>query len=81
MKRISTAKEWREFYKNAGAIATCMSPSWLLEGCPKCGNKAWEVTSDCWAYCKKCNKGYHTDFPFTKSGELLSDLTPRPLNK
>ena len=72
---------WREPYANNG-IGTCDSPQWLLNGCPAfingnaCGNKSWEVTSDCWAYCKKCSIGIHTDFPFTNSGELISDLNP-----
>ena len=60
-----TAKEWREFLQRPGAIATCMSPSWLMEGCPKCGCKEWTVTSDCRAYCESCKAGYSTDFPFT----------------
>ena len=72
---------WRETYAKKG-IGTCDSPRWLLNGCPAiidgnpCSNKTWEVTKDCWAYCKKCSIGINTDFPFTNSGELLSDLTP-----
>ena len=70
---VKNAQEWREFYKSAGAIATCRSPRWLLEGCPKCGNKTWHVTNDCWAYCKSCNKGYPTEFPFTSAPLSLFD--------
>ena len=72
---------WRETYAKRG-LGTCDSPRWLLNGCPViidgivCDNKTWEVTRDCWAYCKKCSVGIHTDFPFTNSGEILSDLTP-----
>lgn len=64
---INSAAEWREFYKLPGAIATVMDPSWLLEGCPKCECKEWSVTSDCWAYCQSCFKGYPTQFPFTNA--------------
>lgn len=69
---METAQEWREFAKKSGTVSTVMSPSWLKEGCPKCDNKSWEVTSDCWAYCKNCSKGFHTDFPFTN--QILEDL-------
>ena len=74
-------RQWREVYRRKG-IGECDSPQWLLNGCPviidgkECGGKEWEVTSDCWAYCKKCSVGIHTNFPFTNSGELVSDLTP-----
>ena len=70
-------KEWREIYKKAGGIAVCADPTWLLNGCPRCGNKTWEVTNDCYANCKKCLKGIPTDFPFTKPGEIISDLTTK----
>lgn len=62
---ITTSKEWREFYSSPGAIAECRAPSWLLDGCPKCGCTEWQVTNDYWAYCDDCGKGYPTAFPFT----------------
>lgn len=71
---INNAQEWREFYKSAGAHATCMSIEWLRGGCPKCGRKKWQATSDCWVYCMTCNKGYSTDRPFTNFGETLTDF-------
>lgn len=66
-REIKTAQDWRDFYKSPGAIATCETPQWLAEGCPKCGCKKWDVTDDCWAYCCGCAKGFPTDYPFTRS--------------
>jgi hypothetical protein len=71
---LKDSEAWRNFARHPESIATCMSPSWLLDGCPKCGNKTWNVTSDCWAYCDKCFKGFPTNYPFTKSGEIVSKL-------
>jgi len=65
-------KVWRDFYKNPGAIMICQSPAWLRGGCPICACKKWEVTSDSWAYCQGCSKGFKTDFPFTSN--LLEEL-------
>ena len=70
--KIETSKEWREYYQSPGAIAVCRSPQWLLDGCPRCGHKNWQVTSDCWAYCDNCGKGVPTDYPFTFS--VLEDF-------
>jgi hypothetical protein len=58
-------QDWRECYASPGGIAICQSPQWLLNGCPKCGGKRWQVTDDCWAYCMGCSKGIPTDYPFT----------------
>jgi hypothetical protein len=69
---IETSEEWRRWCQSPGAIAVCRSPQWLLDGCPRCGNKTWLVTSDCWAYCKECSKGVPTDYPFTN--KVLDDL-------
>jgi len=66
-----TEEMWRETYKKGGR-GTVMSPQWLRNGCPMCGCKTWDVTSDCYAYCDDCYKGYHTDYPFTF--EILSKL-------
>jgi hypothetical protein len=77
MKIIKNSEDWRNFYKSAGAIATCESIDWLRDGCPKCGSKKWEVTGDCWAYCAGCSKGYPTSYPFAPQGELKElDFTP-----
>ena len=77
---ITTAKEWREFFKSPGAKATCMSIEWLHGGCPKCGCKKWSVTCDCWAYCMECNKGYNTYYPFTHHVVDELDFTHQPLD-
>ena len=57
---METHKEWVEFCKKPGAITTVMYQEWLLEGCPKCGCKEWEITNDGWCYCNGCSKGYST---------------------
>lgn len=62
---MNTSQEWREFARKPGAITTVMSRNWLLDGCPKCGCKTWQVTNDCYAYCDGCAKGYSTAYPFT----------------
>lgn len=72
---MKTAQEWRQFYKNSGAIATCMNIDWLKEGCPFCGGKKWEVTSDCYAYCMGCSNGYPTDYPFTNQFLEILDFS------
>jgi hypothetical protein len=65
---------WREIYKSPGSVGLCRSPQWLRNGCPKCGCKTWQVTSDCHAYCDGCGKGFATEYPFTASGSILSIL-------
>lgn len=69
-----TEKDWRRTYGKPGGIGIAMSSTWLLNGCPICGCKSWQVTSDCWAYCDGCAKGIPTDYPFTESGEIISHL-------
>ena len=71
---MNSAKEWRDFYKSPGAIATCNSPLWLAEGCPKCGCKRWQVTSDSWAYCCGCSEGFATAYPFTREDLDMLDF-------
>lgn len=78
MTRISTYEEFVDFARQPGAIVTVRDPDWLLKGCPKCGGTSWGVTSDCWAYCDGCAKGYSTAYPFTKAGESYSVLAPTP---
>lgn len=65
---MHTAAEWREFFAKPGAQAECQSPSWLTEGCPRCGGKRWEVTDDAWAYClnPSCRFATSTAWPFTR---------------
>lgn len=71
---MPSEKEWRDTYSRPGGISVCFDKQWLLNGCPKCGCKIWEVTSDCYAYCKGCSQGIPTDYPFTASGSILSIL-------
>lgn len=69
-----TYQDFVEFMKSPSAQCT-IKFSWLREGCPKCGSKKWEVTSDGWAYCDGCNKGYPTDYPFTNAPIEVLDFT------
>jgi hypothetical protein len=71
---METYEEFKEFVNRPGAKATIMEYSWLKKGCPFCGCKKWEVTSDCYAYCCKCSRGFSTIYPFTNMGELVSVL-------
>lgn len=65
---------WRKIYSSPGGIAVCMSPQWLLNGCPKCGCKTWQVTDDHWAYCDDCSKGIPTDYSFISHGDIVERL-------
>ena len=67
-----TEQDWRNYYQNPSGVAVCQSPQWLLNGCPKCGGRQWQVTRDCWAYCHNCNIGIPTDYPFTD--DIVSNL-------
>ena len=60
-----TYEEWRDAVKRGALGCIVDSPSWLLEGCPTCGCKEWQVTNDHWCYCDKCARGFPTDFAFT----------------
>jgi len=60
-----TEQQWREAYQSPGGVSVCLSPRWLLNGCPQCGCKSWQLTCDGWAYCDGCSKGIPTDGPFT----------------
>jgi hypothetical protein len=68
-----TEERWRKIYTSPGAIALCMSPEWLRNGCPKCGCTSWQVTNDCWAYCDGCYKSFPTLYAFTS--EPLAQLS------
>ena len=73
---LQNGKQWRDFLRNPGSIATCRQPEWLIEGCPKCDdqNKRWEITSDGWAYCEHCHWG--TSIDFTYLTRFMADLAP-----
>lgn len=73
-----TEAKWRELYTKRGGVGVVMSPQWLAAGCPRptCSGDRWEASSDCWVYCLSCNSGFPTDYPFTRQGEILSQLTP-----
>lgn len=58
---MNTYEEWKVFANKPGAITTVMYQDWLLQGCPKCDGKEWELTNDGWAYCCGCSKGYSTN--------------------
>ena len=62
---METHEEWVEFHKSPGALSTAMSLDWLLQGCPFCGCKEWDVTNDGWCYCDGCAHGFPTDFIWT----------------
>lgn len=66
--------QWREIWGRQGGQAECQSPQWLLNGCPKCDSKDFDVTNDRWAYCRECNLGISCAFPFTD--HLLARLMP-----
>lgn len=56
-----TYEEWVQYHKKPGAgISTVRYQNWLLKGCPICGCKEWQLTSDGWAYCDGCAKDYST---------------------
>lgn len=60
---FKTWQEWHEFMKHPGAVSTIDSENFLLDGgCPHCGCKLWEVTSDGWAYCNGCHYGQSQAF-------------------
>ena len=70
---MDTYEEWVEFEKKVGAKSTVMYKDWLLQGCPKCGCKEWELTNDGWCYCTGCNKGYPTNGIWTNSPLVFFD--------
>ncbi len=74
---------WRAIYQTRSGSSTCDDPRWLLAGCPSCGAAPgdFDVTDDCWAYCRACSKGFSTAYPFTGYllARLLPDLTSTPL--
>ena len=51
-----TYEEFKNFVKKGG-IAT-IKWEWMKEGCPHCGCKKWQITSDGWAYCEGCYCGF-----------------------
>lgn len=71
-----TREDWVRTLRSPGGVATAMQQSWLTEGCPICGCKYWELTSDSHAYCECCSTGMATDYSFTLGGEMISYLTP-----
>lgn len=71
---IKTYEEFAEFVRRSGAQAT-ITYTWMMKGCPLCGCKRWEVTSDGWAYCMKCNKGFPTDKIYAISYLDVLDFT------
>jgi len=72
----TTRDEWVKVVKSPGGVGTAMRMDWLTEGCPMCGCKDWQVTSDGWAYCEGCHEGIPTESPWTLGGCTLSYLTP-----
>ena len=63
-----TEQEWREIWQSPGGISTCRDTRWLLNGCPRCGCKEWQVTDDGWAYCDGCAVGIPTWGPLVGRG-------------
>ena len=59
-----TYDEFVEFMKTKGAKSE-ITMGWMMKGCPKCKGKIWTVTSDGWAYCNNCNKGFSTVGTYT----------------
>jgi hypothetical protein len=55
-----TEERWRESGKT-GSIGFANSLQWLINGCPKCDCKTWQVTMDGWAYCDGCSVGVPTE--------------------
>lgn len=73
---MNTYDEWYEFLQRPGSIAT-MPPSALNKPCPKCKqHQGYEVTQDCWAYCRACHWGTPTELPFTRSDRVLEVRKP-----
>lgn len=73
---FETWQEWHEYMKGIGAVSTVEKRSFLLEGgCPKCGCKSWNVTSDGWAYCNGCGYGQSQDFEVNQRTYVV-DICP-----
>jgi hypothetical protein len=71
-----TYEEFREFVHRPGAKAT-ITWSWMTKGCPMCGCKRWEITSDGWAYCDNCSKGFSMDSIMTNQPVEIVDFAEK----
>jgi len=69
-------KEWHEFMTHDGAVTTIEDRRFLFEGgCPKCGCKSWQITSDGWAYCNNCGYGQSQTFEVSERPYIV-DVCP-----
>ena len=69
-------QEWHEYMTHMGAVTTVDDIRFLTEGgCPKCGCRSWEITSDGWAYCNGCGYGQSQDFDVSER-VYVRDICP-----
>jgi DnaJ-class molecular chaperone len=57
-----TYEDWVRVANSPGSVSSIEHQFWMDKGCPRetCPGTSWDVTSDGWAYCRECGKGFST---------------------